>query len=419
MQVRQGPPVSLSADRSQQSVNDEGAPVVRFQQKFDFVRDSDPRALQQLNQMFANDPILEAIKNGERVLSNGKGEHVRRIQNALILFGYDLPVYGADSSYGRETSTVVREFQTDSNLEPTGAIDRDTLMRLSRKADVSKVPVAKYPNYERLYEDGILEITIGAGYDEGDDSFPVMDELEKYFAGTAFRPISQLEAELLMRNHGIVPPNRKGGNYYLLNSQIQSQGKLVTVLIRLFAFLRNRGKNTFLEAMQRSDITIYSGHGRYGSGPDFYNKGSAAGKLWINPNLTVLAPGAKKMYDFLHQQKVEQPLATHEFNDKYKLWFFDGCNTAHYMIPIRNKYNISHKTTDVIAWKKEVYVAHLSDDVKSFIQEILQGNSLQQIISKLNDIQKLSDRERKRLGRKAEDPTLHGEGFGDNPERSK
>lgn len=385
----------------------EAAPLVLFQRKFDFNRDSDPRVLDQLNPMLAGDPILEEVRRGQRIIASGKGEHVRRIQNALIFVGYELPVHGSDAQWGRETSTAVREFQSDSQLPTTGEVDQDTLLRLDRKANSSSEPVEKYPDYKELFADGILEITIGVGYDEDDYFFHEVEKMKEYFTTREFLQINENKAEELWRQNKINPPLRKGGDYYLRSQDILFSGNDVKVLIRLVTFLRDRGSNTFIEAMQRSDISIYVGHGRWGSGADFFRKDSKAGKVWINPELTLQDPKAKKMYDFLRKQKVERPLSLYEFNDKYKLWFFNGCNTAHYMNPIRMIYGISHQKTDVIGWNQSIYIDKYGEDVIEFLKEILNRHSLQSIAAKLNELNEIENARR----------GLRGEGFGDNPEK--
>jgi len=49
-----------------------------------------------------------------------KGEDVRVLQNKLLALGYGLPKYGADGSYGAETTAAVMAFQTDKGLMVDG-----------------------------------------------------------------------------------------------------------------------------------------------------------------------------------------------------------------------------------------------------------------------------------------------------------
>jgi hypothetical protein len=86
---------------------------------------------------FAGDPILEEVFDGERVLRPGaKGEHVRKIQSALIDAGFPLPKFGADADYGSETKTAVENFQRSTGLIPSevdGRVGEITLSRLDSR----------------------------------------------------------------------------------------------------------------------------------------------------------------------------------------------------------------------------------------------------------------------------------------------
>lgn len=55
-----------------------------------------------------------------------KGEEVKRIQNRLIALGYSLPRYGADGSFGAETESAVKQFQSDHGLTDDGLVGPKT-----------------------------------------------------------------------------------------------------------------------------------------------------------------------------------------------------------------------------------------------------------------------------------------------------
>lgn len=81
----------------------------------------------------SGDPVLEKTFDNEAVIgkaSNSSGEHVRRIQEALISLGIELPLFGADGIFGSETEKGVREFQQEADMsEPEfdGIVGRKTL----------------------------------------------------------------------------------------------------------------------------------------------------------------------------------------------------------------------------------------------------------------------------------------------------
>jgi len=59
------------------------------------------------------------------MLKNGsKGKKVVQLQESLVKIGYELPKYGADGDYGKETETAVSQFKQE-------------LIELTEKEDVS------------------------------------------------------------------------------------------------------------------------------------------------------------------------------------------------------------------------------------------------------------------------------------------
>ncbi len=73
------------------------------------------------NPRFLNEPILKDCFDGKRRLTLGdKGPHVKKVQQALLDLGLKLPVFGADSSYGRETAQAVFEFKQARGLRNSG-----------------------------------------------------------------------------------------------------------------------------------------------------------------------------------------------------------------------------------------------------------------------------------------------------------
>lgn len=84
------------------------------------------------------DPILESTFDNETVVgkfSHSNGEHVKRIQQALISLGIELPKFGADEKFGTETENGVKEFQQKAGMSPKewdGIVGRKTIGLLDR-----------------------------------------------------------------------------------------------------------------------------------------------------------------------------------------------------------------------------------------------------------------------------------------------
>jgi hypothetical protein len=103
------------------------------------------------SKLLGGDPILEQINQDDHHMLSvrgwmHRGDHVRKIQEALLQLGYELPEFGADGHYGDETANAVRAFQRDNGLGAEdggqagagidGILGAQTLRRLDLRVDV-------------------------------------------------------------------------------------------------------------------------------------------------------------------------------------------------------------------------------------------------------------------------------------------
>lgn len=65
------------------------------------------------------------VKNGCR------GGMVKKVQQALIKHGYDLPKFGADGKFGSETASKIRAFQAANELAVDGIVGKNTADKLN------------------------------------------------------------------------------------------------------------------------------------------------------------------------------------------------------------------------------------------------------------------------------------------------
>ncbi len=80
---------------------------------------------------FADDPVLQAVFIGQRLLRKGdKGQAVQKIQQALMDLGYPLPNFGADGDFGNETTSAVINYQRANGLSADGIVGKITMGRL-------------------------------------------------------------------------------------------------------------------------------------------------------------------------------------------------------------------------------------------------------------------------------------------------
>jgi peptidoglycan hydrolase-like protein with peptidoglycan-binding domain len=84
----------------------------------------------------ADDPKLEKVFDAEAIVAiPHMGEHVRKIQQALLDLGIELPEYGADGIFGTETEQAVKDFQKKagmSEIEWDGIVGRKTIGLLDK-----------------------------------------------------------------------------------------------------------------------------------------------------------------------------------------------------------------------------------------------------------------------------------------------
>lgn len=71
-----------------------------------------------------------------------KGKAVVDLQRALISSGYDLPKYGVDGKFYKETRGALKRFQKDNGLAETGELDKDTKDLLMSSGEVVNTSTA-------------------------------------------------------------------------------------------------------------------------------------------------------------------------------------------------------------------------------------------------------------------------------------
>lgn len=83
---------------------------------------------------FADNQVLRQVLEGRRTLRSGSdGEHVARVQEALVSYGLMLPRFGVDGKFGDETRQAVKDFQRLNRLPETGSVDSVTLQKLDQE----------------------------------------------------------------------------------------------------------------------------------------------------------------------------------------------------------------------------------------------------------------------------------------------
>lgn len=325
------------------------------------------------------DPALRDVAAGKKELAkNAKGPDVGKMQEALQTAGYKLPRYGADGKFGDETVKALKKFQTDHCLKDTGRLDKQTMEQLS-------IASTKFPEYDKLFADGKLNTTIGVGFDEGGAD---KDETKDVIAGLSKRGYTQLEPDKAgtdkamaekFKAAGIDPATAKAEGVQYFTKTFQYGGKDVTSVVKLITADTPQAKDKFAKAMGESEMVVYSGHGRYGSGPDFDDIKSPKGNYVIG-----------KPYEAGHValNKGQTDLQKTSMTKDYQLMMFDACTTKYYVDDLRRVPGKDSKNLDLVVTNGLLPWTTASTDVLRMLDGVTGGQSINEIKSDLDDINK-------------------------------
>jgi hypothetical protein len=263
--------------------------------------------------------------------------------------------------------------------------------------------VVRYPEYDNLIRDGWLTVTVGVGYDEANSDPPQLQLLEQ----------GLLEA-------GFSSAGAAAGNAVKVfqRALTDRQGSMrVRVVSRYTASPEAR----FAEGLIQDAVTIYLGHARYGTGPDFDAKESTAENFVIGlgapQHLTgELEPGYDPhMNEIL--RGVPNDLLSRRFDpQRDQLWAFVGCTTRNYLDELRAL--VAGKDTqnlDLILSTRPVYWSDMAHHGLAIVRSLLQGESINRIKKALCE-QALATE--KRQGKEQAGDPFMIDGFGDNAQAS-
>lgn len=332
--------------------------------------------------------LLAPIARGERTLTRGaSGPVVFELQVALERAGFGLSRYGADGTFGQETTRALRRFQVAAGLPATGILDAASL------AALEKAGQARAPAYSRLFADGVLQATLAVGYDEAGWHRP---ELEKILDGLRERGFEPLDASSLTSDERArlgVDLNQPGTWF---TRRFTYQGQAVTAVLQLVKPDQPDARERFASGISRHELVLYGGHGRYGSGPDFDDIRSPKGNFVVG-----------RPFEQGHVTLGEDDLARTSFPDGYQLLFFDGCNTFRYFDDLRAKAkDKSPGTLDVIGSTTELYWDDTADNLFVMLDGVMAGKDLDALSAGLDEVNRQGPLDASRF--------FVGNGFEDN-----
>lgn len=170
----------------------------------------------------------------------------------------------------------VVEFQRNNKLTADGKIGDKTISAMQKAGLIIKEE--NTPKYNELFKDGILDITVGLGFDENEIGNRGLEyrygSLKRNLEDRGFKEITSKDQlnEIFSKLGQELPENNSYVSYFYNENAVKNNDKEVSSLIRVIKPDQNDGtkpKEAFLLGMNNSDVSIYDGHGRYGTGLDF------------------------------------------------------------------------------------------------------------------------------------------------------
>jgi len=202
-------------------------------------------------------------------------KELKAIQTELIRLG--LYRATADGDFGEGTqSALVEAFGSD---EWRGIDAATCVTRLKAAKPTPGKSGDRAGQHELLYgemfKDGVLDMTIALGFDEQGFNRAGLANLTKALRDAGFvNDAAAAAAAYKQAGRGA----STGGDWYIKQNALTyappagTARPIHAVVHLVYSLDGSKGKevaNAFTESLVQSDVAYYSGHGRYGSGPDF------------------------------------------------------------------------------------------------------------------------------------------------------
>ena len=385
--------------------------------------ENDPVTL--TNPRFVGDARLQQIAKGGKPLSNGDGSRtVKVIQQALIDLGFDLVQHERDGDFGPETQTAIRLFRQRRSM-PGDQLTARALGELDRTAPKPGAREEHYFDYERLFGDGFLDVTLAVGFDENGAHTGMIKEARDWMKARGFAAM-QNEAgkpEEFRLRRNVTYPTRGGDR---VTREIIARIKLVPP--------GPGAKGQYAQGLKDSEVAIYNGHARRGIGPDFDQDKSAGENFVIGVNSALhkagraVAPTKVEQSHYVIDKKndLEQMSKSGAFDkEKYRIWLFEACTTIAYFDELRGGIlpdSIDRTNLDLVGTRRPAPLITEMASSLAMLDGILAARTVEQIAASMdkagedvaNAMTDITDAQRKQLIDMTKNVNVH-EGAGDNP----
>jgi hypothetical protein len=415
-----------------------------------------------------HDPYAEPYKSWNEA-------EVRAIQTHLVrLRLYDR---GVDGDLGPFTDQgLVEAFGGDSWREMEAAEAEAALEDAKPAAGGGG---GKTMRFGELLKDGVLDVTLGIGYaEEAGGTYPgiLLEEMVKLMDAKGYTEDAGLAADIFAEAGRDIGDGAFGRFFVKENAFTYAppagEARPIHVILRMIVTAdASQGPEAlaaFEDSMVEGDASMYSGHGRYGSGPDFdrnfkkftllnadgsvdqeptsykilegilAKQGdpwtvflerekagtlkvelSSGGNLYFNPkNAHAGEFGAKLMYWALEKSGAQVATgeegtlgeAAKQSDRKYRVIVFDGCRTTDYDKSLRTTPGFDSKGADMIETNRETGFLGEAETFMAFVDGIIAQQSFANTLKGMNKA--MRENESNYRG----DPYV-ATGLGDNPNR--
>jgi peptidoglycan hydrolase-like protein with peptidoglycan-binding domain len=388
-----------------------------------YAQENEPITLS--NPRFKGEPRLEKIAAGGAPLGNSDGRKtVKVVQQALIDLGFELVQHEKDGDFGPETQTAIRLFRQRRAI-PGDKLSARALGELDRTAPNPGAREEHYFDYERLFGDGFLDVTLAVGFDENGAHTKMIAEAREWMKARSFQPmpveVNKPEEFRLRRN--VTYPTRGG-------DRVTRE-----VIVRIKLVPPGPGaKGQYAQGLKDSEVAIYNGHARRGIGPDFDADKSAGENFVIGVNSALhkagraVSPTKVEQSHYVVEKKndLEEMSKSGAFDkEKYRVWLFSACTTIAYFDELRGGIlpdTIDRTNLDLIGTRKPAPLITEMASSLAMLDGILGAMTIEQITDSMdragenvaNALTDISDADRRDLIKMTKQLNVH-EGAGDNP----
>ena len=226
-------------------------------------------------QRWAIDKAREQVRNAPSWADDESS--IRSMQRELKRLGfYHMRI---DGDYGRGTDAALVEAFGGDHFR---TMDTNTaLSRLASAQPAPGKPGEQQLRYGELFKDGLLDFSLGVGYDEYLEMIGSPDKEVNDFitvlSGKGFKQDAAEAAKIYAEANRTTQPSI-GDVYFVKRDALTynppaGEPRQIHAVVRLISNVTGtqgaEASKAFREGMTSADISYYSGHGRYGSGMDF------------------------------------------------------------------------------------------------------------------------------------------------------